>query len=117
MNFYNPYYYSLPTNFVQPKVGLLGKLFGRTGITISNFLNGTQRVLNIANQTIPLVKQVKPIIGNAKTMFKVMNEFKRSEKPVSSEISKNIPINSSNTFDESKVEITNNSNEGPTFFV
>ena len=54
---------------------------------------------------------------NAKTMFKVMNEFKRSEKPVSSEISKNIPINSSNTFDESKVEITNNSNEGPTFFV
>ena len=43
MNFYNPYYYSIPTNLTHQKVGLLGRLFGKTGVTISNFLNGTQK--------------------------------------------------------------------------
>ena len=28
-------------------------------------------------QGIPLIKQARPIIKNAKTMFKVMNEFKK----------------------------------------
>lgn len=114
MNFYNPYYYSIPTNYLQPKIGLLGRLFGKTGISIGNFLTGTQKVLNIANQTIPLVKQVRPIIGNAKTMFKVMNEFKRVEKPVIKNSNKN-----HNKFEN---DLTNNikniqNNLGPTFFV
>ena len=81
MNFYNPYFYQVPTNFVTPRVGLFSRLFGGSGITLSGILNGTQRALNFANQAIPLVKQVKPMIGNAKTMFKVMNEFKKTEKP------------------------------------
>ena len=81
MNFSNPYYYTFPTTLTQPKIGLLERLFGSTGVSIGNFLNGTQKVLNIAKQTIPLVKQVKPMIGNAKTMLKVMNEFKKTDKP------------------------------------
>jgi len=115
MNFYNPYYYSVPTNLVQPKIGILGRLFGKTGISIGNFLNGAQRVLNIANQTIPLVKQVKPVIGNAKTMFKVMNEFKRVEKPTNQSIVKNINIDKEIiNYNENK---SINSSEGPTFFI
>lgn len=112
MNFYNPYYYTLPTNYIQPKIGLLGKLFGNAGISISNFLNGTQRVLNIANQAIPLVKQVKPMIGNAKTMFKVMNEFKKTEKINTI----NEEIIGGNKIEKDIVEETNN-NIGPTFFI
>lgn len=119
MNFYNPYYYSIPTNLVQPKIGLLGRLFGKTGISIGNFLNSTQRVLNIANQTIPLVKQVKPVIGNAKTMFKVMNEFKRVQKPNANIVTNdNIIENSTNENNiNSNIDNTINSNEGPTFFI
>lgn len=116
MNFYNPYYYNVPTNLVQPKIGLLGRLFGKTGISIGNFLNGTQKVLNIANQTIPLVKQVKPVIGNAKTMFKVMNEFKRVQKP-------NIQQNANTekeTINEEFSKTTHSESsiikDGPTFF-
>ena len=109
MNFYNPYYYGLPTSFAQPQVGMLGKLFGSTGVSIGNFLNGTQKVLNIANQTIPLVKQVKPMIGNAKTMFRVMNEFKKADKPsiVEKNQSKEKEINS----------IPSKDNLGPKFFI
>ena len=114
MNFYNPYYYTIPTNIVQPKIGLLGRLFGKTGISIGNFLNGTQRVLNITNQAIPLVKQVKPMISNAKTMFKVMNEFKRVEKPKEqfnqeNNVTTNETAEHSNSYEKA--------NEGPIFFI
>ena len=110
MNYYNPYFYTMNT----PKIGLLGRLFGNTGISIGNFLNGTQRVLNIANQTIPLVKQVKPMIGNAKTMFKVMNEFKKTDKQnfVSTQKNNEIIINNDININSEK-----DNYEGPTFFI
>ena len=83
MNYYNPYFYTTPNMTVMAannaKSGLFSRLFG--GLSFGRIINGTERALNFANQAIPLVKQVKPIIGNAKTMFKVMNEFKRQEKP------------------------------------
>ena len=116
MNFYNPYYYAMPTNYIQPQIGLLGRLFGKTGVSISNFINGTQKVLNIANQTIPLVKQVKPVIGNAKTMFKVMSEFKRVEKPTIQ--TDQTPKQSYNaSLNEQTDNVVNEDNLGPTFFV
>ena len=124
MNYYNPYFYSIPNS---TSAGLFSRLLGGRSLTLSGILNGTQRALNFANQAIPLVKQVKPMIGNAKTMFKVMNEFKRSETP-----KQNIKINNTqNTLNNSVnktinkeniiEEIQNNnsiSNEdGPTFFI
>ena len=117
MNFYNPYLYSLPTNFAQPKIGLLGRLFGKTGVSISGFLNGTQRILNIANQTIPLVKQVKPMIGNAKTMFKVMNEFKRTERSINDDKTINLENENKTNTTQEKTDQTNSLNIGPTFFI
>ncbi|MBQ9019472.1 MAG: hypothetical protein IJ097_04110 [Bacilli bacterium] len=36
-------------------------------------LDGTQKTLGVINQAIPVVYQVKPIINNAKTMFKIAN--------------------------------------------
>ena len=77
MNYYNPYFYTMPTTLSTPKTGFLSRIFGRSGVTLSGILNGTQRALNFANQAIPFVKQVRPMIGNAKTMFRVMNEFKK----------------------------------------
>ena len=124
MNYYNPYFYTMPTTLSTPKVGLFSRIFGRSGITLGGILNGTQRALNFANQAIPFVKQVRPMIGNAKTMFKVMNEFKRTEKPkqnVDTAISNNANnitnnINSTNVADnETQNNYTNS--DGPTFFI
>ena len=118
MNYYNPYFYSIPTTLSTPKVGLFSRLFGGNGITLGGILNGTQRVLNFANQAIPLVKQVRPMIGNAKTMFKVMNEFKRVEKP--KENINNKPTNNISKIKQEETIIENNytsTDEGPTFFI
>lgn len=123
MNYYNPYFYTMPTTLRSPKAGLFTRLFGGNGITLGGIINGTQRALNFANQAIPLVKQVRPMIGNAKTMFKVMNEFKRSENPKQSNIQNKSIINNKTSSDIPQNEIKdsqnnyNNTNDGPTFFI
>ena len=122
MNYYNPYFFNTPQAFsTTARTGLFSRMFGRSGITLGGILNGTQRALSFANQAIPFVKQVKPMIGNAKTMFKVMNEFKRSEKPRSNVNSSNLRKNSNNYIENNKVTNIKNenisSNNGPTFFM
>lgn len=124
MNYYNPYFGGIS---YTPSVGnvaasstprgFLSSLFG--GGKLTNFINGTQKTLNIINQAIPLVRQVSPVMKNAKTMFKVMNEFKKVDN---SNKQNNIPIttlNSStniNTTEENIQGVANNTNR-PTFFL
>ena len=54
-------------------VGLLSFL---KKINFTNVLNTTQKTLNIVNQAIPIVYQVKPLVNNAKTVFKVISAVK-----------------------------------------
>ena len=51
-------------------------LFSFRKINWSNLLNTTQKTLNVINQAIPVYYQVKPIWGNAKTMFRMINALK-----------------------------------------
>ena len=111
MNYYNPYFYSMPNIASSTSnVGVFSRLFGPTGLSLSRIFNGTQKALNFANQAIPFVKQVKPMIGNAKTMFRVMNEFKKSERP-----NNNYQANNSYNMDNSNYN-TKDTSGGPTFF-
>lgn len=73
MNFYNPYFYSLPAN-----TGLLRNIIPR-GLSLGSIVNGTQKTLNIINQAIPIIKEASPMMKNAKTMFKIANEFKKED--------------------------------------
>lgn len=113
MNFYNPYF-GVPTALTTPNAsrGLLRGLFGR-GINWGSILNNTQRTLGIINQAIPVVKQVSPIVNNAKTMFRVMNEFKKVETPTSESISQ---ADEPQTKTISENNHQNFNNQGPTFF-
>ena len=79
---YNPYYFTPYITQAPARAGIFNSLFRNTrSINWSSILNGTQKALNIANQAIPVIKQVTPMMQNAKTMFKVMNEFKKVETP------------------------------------
>lgn len=96
MNFYNPYFYSMPT-----ETGISSLL---SRFSLRSLISGTSKTLNFVNQAIPVVKQVSPIMKNLKTMFNVMNEFKKND---TSEVSNSEPET-----------IINNSNDnGPTFFL
>ena len=77
MNYYNPYFnYPYATT---SGAGLFSRL--TSNFSFSGLLNGVQKTLNIANQAIPVVKQIGPVMKNAKTMFRVMNEFKKIDTP------------------------------------
>lgn len=107
MNYYNPYYYIPMAGMARPS--LFGAIRnGLRGINFSGILNGTQRTLSIVNQAIPIVKQVTPVMRNAKTMFRVMNEFKKTDVPKQNNCS-NATMNNEKMDEEYDV--------GPTFFV
>ena len=112
MNYY-PYYNFPYTTFTQvPKIGGLKSLFG--GIKWSSILSGTQKTLNVVNQAIPIIKQAGPVINNAKTMFRVMNEFKKIDDP-----SNNVTIENNSSSKESNNIVNNIEKEttnGPIFF-
>jgi len=106
MNYYNPYFFNIPTN----NTGLFSRLFGN--IKLSSILSGANKTLNFVNQTIPVIKQISPIVKNARTMFNVINEFKKVDE--TKNISKN-DINQKN-INQNKLKENSNINK-PTFFI
>ena len=119
MNYYNPYFYTAyPYAASVPKVGLFSRIFGANA-SFSSLLGGTQKVLNVANQAIPLIQQVKPMVGNAKTMFKVMNEFKKTDIKNTRRQNNNVNTNSSSNSENNTNDIDsiNDNTNNPTFFV
>ena len=131
MNYYNPYYMMMPYTTIastKTKAGLLSSLFGGIkGMNWGTIINNTQRTLGLINQAIPVVKQVTPVVRNAKTMFSVMNEFKKLDDPIDKSDKKNtnttstyktpsdIATNSNNDYTPTRYSTSNN-NE-PTFFI
>lgn len=113
MNYYLPFN-SLP--YQAQTTGLLSKIF-KSGINWSTILTNTQKTLNIINQTIPVIKQVKPVVNNAKTMFKIMNEFKKVDTPEKqTENLKEKTAENTTTKTDPNTSLKNNTN-GPTFFI
>lgn len=77
----------------------------RTTLTLPKILSGISKGLGIANQAIPIYKEVKPIVNNMKNFFTLAKEFKN--------------IGSAKTIDITpKKEVTNHvtSTNNPIFF-
>ncbi|MBR2997696.1 MAG: hypothetical protein IKF37_01290 [Bacilli bacterium] len=65
----------------------------------TEFLDGTQKTLGVINQAIPIVYQVKPLVNNTKTLFKIAsaintpNTNQNNRKIIKEkEVSNNSPI-------------------------
>ena len=87
-------------------------LFSRlaSGFNWSSLLNNAQRTLGIINQATPMLQ-------NARTMFRVMNEFKKVDSPTPTPEPKTPATSTSNTTEEiSTIQNHQNFSYGPTFF-
>ena len=73
--YYNNFYPYQNNQILRKGLGILSL----RNINWSNILNNTQKTLNVINQAIPVYYQVKPIIGNAKTMFRMVNAIKSDD--------------------------------------
>lgn len=92
-NYYYPYNYRF--NNIR---------HGFKNINFKSILDGTQKTLSIINQAIPVIYQIKPLINNAKTAFKVINAIKEED-----------PIKSEDIKETKKVEP--HKNNSPTYFL
>lgn len=92
--------------------GLLGKGLSFTkAINWSALLDGTQKTLGVINQAIPIVYQVKPIIGNAKTLFKIANAI---NTPSSNEIT---TVENTINQNVNTTQSISQSNNSPIFYI
>ena len=106
---------------------LFGKLGNAVGAIKSfnwgGLINNTSKTLGIINQTIALVRQVGPMVGNMRSMLKIASAFKDETDTSSTNnqnIIKNQPQNTNNTtYDNRKEEkiVDYTTNDSPTFFI
>ena len=78
-NFYNPYLYTASSPMFKTSGGLFSKGLLK-GASWSGFLTTAGKTLNVINQAIPVFYQVRPIIHNARTMFRVLGAVKTPDK-------------------------------------
>jgi len=118
MNYYMPYFNMYPNMISSVAPGASRGIFSRLfsgGINWSSIINTAQKALGLANQAIPVIKQVSPVMKNAKTIFKVMNEFKRADTPIQDEASDNSTI--INPTNKTTKQSNLNFDGAPTFFI
>ena len=97
-----------PNQFYSP-IQSLAPIAKKT-INWSGLLSNTQKTLNIVNQAIPIVYQIKPMVNNARTIFKVANEFNKSSSNVTQ------PNNYQNNAHNDNYNNSYN-DSGPNFFI
>ena len=118
MNYYTYYY-----NYYNQKMPKPSLFRGLKKYNWNNFLNGTGKTLNVINQAIPIIYQVRPILNNAITMFRVMNAVRGSDSDTNSKVSSsNVEKNniSNKTSSNNLKQATNDSyddNSNLTFFI
>ncbi len=125
-NFYNPYLYTASSPMFKASGGLFSKGLLK-GASWSGFLTTAGKTLNVINQAIPVFYQVRPIIHNARTMFRVLGAVKTPDKKqnVSPPVQTESVVNR-NQVNSNKEALETNSvldkqpvvnDNGPTFFL
>lgn len=90
---------------------MFGNPYG-TGLTFTKVISGISKTLNVANQVIPLYKEAKPMINNAKTIFGALRDLGKSNNTQSVSSSK-VEAIKKDTIPETRIISNNN----PTFFL
>ena len=80
--------------FTNQNASLLSLL---KNIKWGSILDGTSKTLGVINQAIPVIYQVKPIINNAKTMFKIANIMNTPQEETTQNQNTTIQTNSNNS--------------------
>ncbi len=84
---------------------LLSKIISlKDSIKWGEILDGTKKTLDVISQAIPIYYQVKPIVSNAKTIFKIAGAL-------------NTNNDSSNNIEQNKKEENISPNNSPIFYL
>ena len=84
----------------------------RRSINFNNILNNTQRTLGIINQAIPIIYQVKPLLSNARTLFRVATALNSNDEDETTN-----DETSNNNYSENISYETKKDSNGPIFYL
>ena len=62
---------------------MFGNPYG-TGLTFTKVLSGISKTLNVANQVIPIYREARPMINNAKTILGALKDIGKNNNNSSS---------------------------------
>lgn len=91
---------------------MFGNPYG-SGLTLTKVLSGISKTLNVANQVIPIYREAKPMINNAKTIFSALKDIGKSGN-ASSNVSTNTSV--VETKKDTNTTVVSNRNN-PSFFL
>ncbi len=86
-----------------------------SGLTFTKVLGGISKSLSIANQVIPLYREAKPMINNAKTILAVLKGFNGNSNSKVTKVN-NANINIESTKKDTSIKREANGNN-PVFFL
>ena len=116
----NPSRYFMPNMVINPMMqnsyglsSLSRMIQGIKSFNWGKLLSGANKTLNVVNQTILLMKQATPMIGNVKKMVKLARAFGNETNYQKNTVTSNKYQNSINNDRHSKPD----NNDYPTFFV
>lgn len=85
---------------------MFGTNIARSSLSLTKILSGISKGLGIVNQAIPIYKEIKPMMSNAKKVLEIAKEFNKSsntktidvtpKKEVTKTVTSNVLTNSSN---------------------
>lgn len=92
---------------------MFGPRMGASTLSFGKILGGLSKTLGVVNQVIPIYKEAKPMIQNAKTAFSLIKEFGNSA-------TNRVMTNTEKNLKPIKEQINNmnirENKKGPTFF-
>ncbi len=73
----------------------------KTNLNFTKVISGISKTLNVANQVIPLYKEARPMINNAKTILNTLKDFSKTRSnsftnTIKNDITKTKVISSNN---------------------
>ncbi len=96
--------------------GIRNLFRGIHNINWNGMLNNVSRTLGVVRDAIPVVKEVRPMINNMKSMIKIASAFKDETEPPKTKKTSNSAINN-NQKENSTKSTTSNYNNEPNFFI
>ena len=93
-------------------------MFGNTmnsGLSLTKVLGGISKTLSIANQVIPLYREAKPMISNAKTVLSVLKDM--GSKSINTNSKASEKTNFSTVEEKKDTNVREFSGNNPVFFL
>ena len=90
---------------------MFGTNIARSSLSLTKVLSGISKGLGIVNQAIPIYKEIKPMMSNAKKVLEIAKEFNKSSNTKTMDVTPKKEVTKTVT-----PSVITNSSPSPVFF-